>query len=121
MLANEQVIDGECERCGTQVVHKDLEQWFFKITDYADRLLSDIEKLEHWPDRVRTMQRNWIGRSEGAQFAIEVDKGGSFQVFTTRPDTVFGMTFCVLAPEHPLVGDLISGNATESEAREVHR
>ena len=118
VLANEQVIDGECERCGTQVVHKDLEQWFFKITDYADRLLSDIEKLEHWPDRVRTMQRNWIGRSEGAQFAIEVDKGGSFQVFTTRPDTVFGMTFCVLAPEHPLVGDLISGNATESEARE---
>ncbi|HET9259457.1 MAG TPA: leucine--tRNA ligase [Acidimicrobiia bacterium] len=118
VLANEQVIDGLCERCGTEVVHKDLEQWFFKITEYADRLLADIDKLEQWPDRVRTMQRNWIGRSEGAQFTIDVDGGGSFDAFTTRPDTIFGMTFCVLAPEHPLVERLIVGSETEQSARD---
>ena len=117
VLANEQVIDGFCERCGTEVVKKSLAQWFFKITDYADRLLGDLEQLEHWPDRVRTMQRNWIGRSEGASFTIQVDGGGSFEVFTTRPDTIFGMTFCVLAPEHPLVEGLISGSENEEEAR----
>ena len=118
VLANEQVVDGECERCGTRVVKRNLAQWFFKITDYADRLLDDIEDLEDWPDRVRTMQRNWIGRSEGATFAIEVDGGGSFEVFTTRPDTIFGMTFCVLAPEHPLVESLIAGGENEAEARD---
>jgi leucyl-tRNA synthetase len=117
VLANEQVIDGLCERCDTPVVRKNLAQWFFRITDYAERLLEDIEKLEHWPERVRTMQRNWIGRSEGARFDIEVDGGDSFQVFTTRPDTIFGMTFCVLAPEHPLVESLIAGSDTEEEAR----
>ncbi len=118
VLANEQVIDGACERCGTPVVHKALAQWFFKITDYADRLLEDIEKLEHWPERVKTMQRNWIGRSEGTLFTIEVEGGGAFDVFTTRPDTIFGMTFCVLAPEHPLVDSLIADSEHESEARE---
>ena len=118
VLANEQVVDGLCERCDTPVEKKTLAQWYFKITDFADRLLDDIEKLVHWPERVRLMQKNWIGRSEGARFKIEVDGGGSFDVFTTRPDTVFGMTFCVLAPEHPLVEDLISGSATEAEARE---
>ena len=118
VLANEQVIDGLCERCGTEVIHKNLEQWFFKITEYAERLLSDIDRLEHWPDRVRTMQRNWIGRSEGAQFTIEVDGDGSFDVFTTRPDTIFGMTFCVLAPEHPLVERLIADSETEQQARD---
>ena len=118
VLANEQVIDGFCERCGAQVVRKNLTQWFFKITEYADRLLDDIATLEHWPERVKTMQRNWIGRSEGASFEIEVDGGGSFDVFTTRPDTVFGMTFCVLAPEHPLVESLIAGSETEQEARD---
>ena len=117
VLANEQVIDGLCERCGTAVVQKNLAQWIFKITDYADRLLRDIETLGHWPERVKTMQRNWIGRSEGARFRIEVDGGGHFDVFTTRPDTVFGMTFCVLAPEHPLVESLIDGSETEREAR----
>ena len=117
VLANEQVVDGLCERCGTPVVKKNLAQWFFKITDYADRLLEDIEKLEHWPERVRTMQRNWIGRSEGATFTIQVDGGGTFDVFTTRPDTIFGMTFCVLAPEHPLVESLIEGDENESKAR----
>ena len=118
VLANEQVIDGLCERCDTPVVKKNLTQWFFKITEYADRLLADIETLEHWPERVKTMQRNWIGRSEGARFRIEVDGGGSFDVFTTRPDTIFGMTFCVLAPEHPLVESLIAGGEHEAAARE---
>jgi leucyl-tRNA synthetase len=117
VLANEQVIDGLCERCGTPVVKKRLEQWFLKITDFADRLLEDLDQLEEWPDRVRTMQRNWIGRSEGARFTIGVEGGGSFEVFTTRPDTIFGMTFCVLAPEHPLVETLIEGSDTEEEAR----
>lgn len=118
VLANEQVIDGACERCGTIVVRKDLAQWFFRITDYAERLLDDIDSLDNWPDRVRTMQRNWIGRSEGTTFNIGVDDEGSFDVFTTRPDTIFGMTFCVLAPEHPLVESLIAGSENESEARE---
>jgi leucyl-tRNA synthetase len=119
VLANEQVIDGACERCGTLVDKKDLAQWFFKITDYADRLLADLDPLDDWPDRVRTMQRNWIGRSEGARFRIEVaGTNQSFEVFTTRPDTIFGMTFCVLAPEHPLVESLISGTENATEARE---
>ncbi len=117
VLANEQVIDGLCERCGTPVEKRDLAQWFFKITEYADRLLDDIETLDDWPDRVRTMQRNWIGRSEGATFTIQVEGGGEFDVFTTRPDTIFGMTFCVLAPEHPLVETLIAGSESEAEAR----
>ncbi len=117
VLANEQVVDGLCERCDTPVVRRNLAQWFFKITDYADRLLTDLDQLEHWPDRVRTMQRNWIGRSEGARFTIEVDGGGSFEVFTTRPDTIFGMTFCVLAPEHPLVDRLVEGRPEKDEVR----
>jgi len=118
VLANEQVVDGACERCGTVVERKNLAQWFFKITDYADRLLTDLDLLDEWPDRVRTMQRNWIGRSEGARFTIEVaDTDLSFEVFTTRPDTIFGMTFCVLAPEHPLVDALVAGSDHESEAR----
>ncbi|MGH8923760.1 MAG: leucine--tRNA ligase [Acidimicrobiia bacterium] len=118
VLANEQVVDGACERCGTIVERRDLEQWFFKITDYAQRLLDDLALLDEWPDRVRVMQENWIGRSEGAQFAIKVaDSDLSFEVFTTRPDTVFGMTFAVLAPEHPLVEELISGQANEEAAR----
>ena len=119
VLANEQVVgDDVCERCGTPVEKKMLSQWQFKITEYADELLDAIDDLDDWPDRVRTMQRNWIGRSEGATFTIQVDGGGSFDVFTTRPDTIFGMTFCVLAPEHPLVEELISGSETEDEARQ---
>lgn len=117
VLANEQVVDGLCERCDTPVVRRNLAQWFFRITDYAERLLADIDLLEDWPDRVRAMQRNWIGRSEGARFALEVESGGRFDVFTTRPDTAFGMTFCVLAPEHPLVESLIAGSDQEAEAR----
>ncbi|HEY5890953.1 MAG TPA: leucine--tRNA ligase [Acidimicrobiia bacterium] len=118
VLANEQVVEGACERCGTIVEKKNLAQWFFKITDFADRLLNDLDQLDEWPDRVRTMQRNWIGRSTGAQFSLAVDDStDSFEVFTTRPDTIFGMTFAVLAPEHPLVDRLISGTDQEADAR----
>ena len=98
VLANEQVINGICERCGTAVVRKDLTQWFFKITDYAQRLLDDVDTLEEWPERVITMQRNWIGRSEGATVRFTVEEtGDEVEVFTTRPDTLWGVTFFVFA------------------------
>src|SRR3954471_20418349 len=101
VLANEQVIDGRCERCGHVVEVRQLEQWFFKITDYADRLLDDLETVD-WPQHVVTMQRNWIGRSEGAEVQFHCDKlDKDYPVFTTRPDTLFGATFFVMAPEHP--------------------
>ena len=101
VLANEQVIDGRCERCGTLVEPRNLEQWFFRITDYADRLLDDLETID-WPPHVVTMQRNWIGRSEGAEVVFRCeDIGADYPVFTTRPDTLFGATFFVMAPEHP--------------------
>jgi leucyl-tRNA synthetase len=119
VLANEQVVDGRCERCGTEVIQKNLEQWFFRITDYADRLLADFELLESWPEHVITMQRNWIGRSEGAEVVFrceEVDL--DFPVFTTRPDTLFGATFFVLAPEHPELERLVAGTPAEEEVRE---
>jgi leucyl-tRNA synthetase len=104
VLANEQVIDGRCERCGTEVEIRNLEQWMFKITAYADRLLDDMALLESWPERVLTMQRNWIGRSEGAEVVFRIDElDEDVPVFTTRPDTLFGATYFVLAPEHPLV------------------
>ncbi len=104
VLANEQVIDGRCERCGWEVEVRNLEQWLFKITDYADRLLEDMSLLESWPERVLTMQRNWIGRSEGAEVLFRIEElDEDVPVFTTRPDTLFGATFFVLAPEHPLV------------------
>ncbi len=107
VLANEQVVDGQCERCSAGVEKRDLTQWFFKITAYAQELLDDLDRLEHWPERVKTMQRNWIGRSEGASIRFPVDGAGEeIEVFTTRPDTVFGATFMVLAPEHPLVDKL---------------
>ncbi|MGC8627300.1 MAG: leucine--tRNA ligase [Acidimicrobiales bacterium] len=108
VLANEQVRpDGTCERSGDLVTKRDLEQWFFRITAYADELLADLEGLE-WPERVKTMQRNWIGRSEGAQFEMAVvGSDERIEVFTTRPDTAFGMTFVVLAPEHPLVSSIV--------------
>jgi leucyl-tRNA synthetase len=107
VLANEQVINGRCERCGTEVIKKDLVQWFFRITAYADRLLDDLDTLEQWPERVRTMQRNWIGRSTGAEIEFPVaGREEKIPVYTTRPDTVFGATFLVLAPEHPLVAKI---------------
>jgi leucyl-tRNA synthetase len=119
VLANEQVIDGRCERCGTPVEQRQLEQWFFKITDYAERLLADFDLLESWPEHVITMQRNWIGRSEGAEVIFRCDELGiDFPVFTTRPDTLFGAAFFVLAPEHPLIDRLVAGTAAEGSVRE---
>jgi leucyl-tRNA synthetase len=119
VLANEQVVDGRCERCGTEVVQRNLEQWFFRITDYADRLLSDFDLLESWPEHVITMQRNWIGRSEGAEVVFSCEEvGHDFPVFTTRPDTLFGATFFVLAPEHPELRRLVAGTPAEQEVRE---
>ncbi len=107
VLANEQVIAGACERCGTMVERRDLTQWFFKITDYAQRLLDDMETLEAWPERVLTMQRNWIGRSEGARVTFTIEEtGDTVEIFTTRPDTLWGVTFFVFAVEHPLVKQL---------------
>src|SRR5258706_2536840 len=112
VLANEQVIDGRCERCSTIVVQRDLEQWFLKITDYADRLDDGLDTLEHWPEKVKLMQRNWIGRSVGGDVEFAVPSlGKSIRIFTTRPDTIYGATFMVLAPEHPDVATLIADNA----------
>ena len=118
VLANEQVIDGRCERCGSLVEARNLEQWFFAITEYADRLLADFDLLESWPEHVVTMQRNWIGRSEGAEVRFRCEELGiDFPVFTTRPDTLFGATFFVLAPEHPDVERLAAGAEHEAEVR----
>jgi leucyl-tRNA synthetase len=119
VLANEQVLpDGSCERCGTYVVSKRLNQWFFRITDYAERLLADIDLLEEWPERVLTMQRNWIGKSRGADVDFKlVSTGEKIRIYTTRPDTLFGVTFFLLAPEHPLVDRLTSGTEREGEVK----
>ena len=117
VLANEQVLaDGTCERCSTLVVPRWLNQWFFKVTDYAERLLDDMEKLSGWPERVLTMQRNWIGKSRGAEvdFTLEAT-GEKIRIYTTRPDTLYGVTFFLLAPEHPLVDRLVEGTEREAE------
>lgn len=120
VLANEQVVNGGCERCDTKVLQKDLEQWFFKITAYAERLLEDLNKLEHWPERVKMMQRNWIGRSEGVEIDFKVEGLNEFlKCFTTRIDTIYGATFIAVAPEHPLVEKLISGGKNEKEAAKL--
>ena len=123
VLANEQVVDGACERCDTVVNKRKLAQWFFKITDYAQRLLDDLDKLPGWPDKVKIMQRNWIGRSEGCQFDLPIENSSEIMtVFTTRPDTVFGITYMVLAPEHPLVETISQGTPQEEKVKEfVHR
>ncbi len=115
-LANEEVINGLCWRCSTAVVQKDLEQWYLKITQYASSLLEDLKKLEHWPSRVRTMQENWIGKSYGVEIFFKI-KGSpeTISVFTTRADTIFGATYVVLAPEHPLVKKLTAGTPQEKE------
>jgi len=117
VLANEQVIDGVCWRCETPVTQRELEQWFFRITAYADELLQDLDSLGGWPEKVLIMQRNWIGRSEGVEFDLPVLGRDDLEVrvFTTRPDTVFGMTYAVLAPEHPLVDRLVTGSGERAE------
>ncbi|HEV2073580.1 MAG TPA: leucine--tRNA ligase [Thermomicrobiales bacterium] len=113
VLANEQVLEGNiCERCGADVYKRDLEQWYFRITEYAEELLNELDNLD-WPERVKTMQRNWIGRSEGARLQFELETGDALEVFTTRPDTVFGATFMVMAPEHPLVEKITTDEQRE--------
>ncbi len=126
VLANEQVVgEGVCWRCKSTVERRELEQWFLKITDYAQELLDDLEKLPGWPERVKAMQANWIGRSEGAEveFTLCDEAGGPtdrrITVFTTRPDTLFGCSFFLLAPEHPLVGELVAGTLYEADVRGV--
>lgn len=119
VLANEQVVNGKCERCKSEVGKRDLEQWFFSITKYADRLLKDIDKLGGWPDKVKSMQTNWIGKSEGAELKFRLDGSDEeLTVFTTRPDTVYGVSYMVIAPEHPIVESLISGRPEEAACRE---
>lgn len=118
VLANEQVVDGKCERCGAEVGKKELSQWYFKITDYAERLLSNLDKLPGWPEKVKTMQKNWIGKSIGAEVTFEIegfDKG--LDIFTTRPDTLYGVTYMVLAPEHPYLKDLVTGGEYEEAVK----
>jgi len=113
VLANEQVIDGRCWRCDAQVIQRELQQWFFRITAYAEQLLADCDRLKQWPERVLAMQRNWIGKSTGAQIHFPLEKGGNLSIFTTRPDTLFGVSFLSLAPEHPAIAQLIGGTAHE--------
>jgi leucyl-tRNA synthetase len=122
VLANEQVVEGRCERSGDAVEIRDLTQWFFRITEYADRLLEGLDRLAHWSDRVKTMQRNWIGRSEGAEIRFPVEElGETVSVFTTRPDTFFGATFLALAPEHPVAGRIASRPDGEAAAAFIDR
>jgi leucyl-tRNA synthetase len=121
VLANEQVIDGKCYRsnCQSVVEKRKLNQWFFKITEYAEQLLDGLDKLPGWPENVRSMQQNWIGKSEGCDIIFDVPgKGVRFKVFTTRPDTIYGVTFMSIAPEHPAVNDLIKGTAQESSVQQ---
>jgi leucyl-tRNA synthetase len=116
VLANEQVVDGRCWRCDGPVTERELEQWFFRITAYAEELLHGLERLDGWPERVLTMQRNWIGRSEGAEIRFPLEgREGEVVVFTTRPDTLFGVTFMSLAVEHPLVPVLVAGGSAEAD------
>jgi leucyl-tRNA synthetase len=114
-LANEEVVQGGCWRCHTEVVEKELEQWYLKITAYSERLLNDLNTLKNWPGRVVTMQKNWLGKSFGVEIYFKLENGEALCVFTTRPDTIFGATYVVLAPEHPLVKGLIAGKPQEKD------
>ena len=122
VLANEQVVEGACERCDSEVEQKELEQWFFKITDYADRLLKDIAKLDEWPEKVKTMQGNWIGRSEGVNIDFPIDRSDKkLTCFTTRVDTIFGCSYMVLAAEHPMIEELTQDSPNKEEIMEFIR
>ncbi len=118
-LANEEVTaDGHCDRCGQVVEKKNIKQWFFRITQYADRLLNDLDQLSAWPEKVRQMQANWIGKSEGARVMFRVtETGDECPVYTTRPDTIYGVTFMAIAPDHPLLAKLLPGSPREAEVR----
>ena len=119
VLANEQVVDGECERCHSKVGKKSLSQWYFKITDYADRLLDGLEDLPGWPNKVKLMQKNWIGKSYGAQVKFDIaDSDKNLEVFTTRVDTIYGVSYMVLAPEHPYVSEFVKGTEYEKAVEE---
>jgi len=121
-LANEEVVEGNCERCGAEVVQRKLEQWFFKITEYAQRLLDDLSLLDQWPEKVRTMQANWIGRSEGARVDFKIaETGDPLPCFTTRPDTLWGVTFMAMAPEHPMIESLVAGTPQEATVKDFVR
>lgn len=116
VLANEQVVQGQCDRCDSVVIKKDLEQWYFKTTHYAEELLNDLDELDGWPDKVKTMQKNWIGKSVGAEITFDIEgMDKSVTVFTTRPDTVYGVSYMVLAPEHELVKELVKGTECEAD------
>ncbi|UDN59552.1 leucine--tRNA ligase [Clostridioides sp. ES-S-0010-02] len=116
VLANEQVVQGACERCKSTVLKKDLEQWYFKTTEFAEELLNDLDTLDGWPEKVKIMQRNWIGKSTGADLVFDIDgTDKSVTVFTTRPDTTYGVTYMVLAPEHELVKELVAGTEYEAD------
>ena len=116
VLANEQVIDGNCDRCDSEIEQKNLNQWFFRISEYSDELLEGLNQIGDWPENVKIMQQNWIGKSEGAEFSLNIDGTElSFDVFTTRPDTLFGMTFAVLSPEHQLVSKILSISSNKAE------
>jgi len=117
-LANEEVADGRCDRCGAEVAKRDIPQWFFRITEYAQRLLDDLAELAEWPEKVRTMQAEWIGRSEGARVDFLLAGGTPLPVFTTRPDTLWGVTFMSLAPEHPIIPKLVAGSPHEKQVSE---
>jgi len=117
VLANEQVVDGTCWRCGSVVERRNLSQWFLNITSYADRLLAGIDRLEGWPERIKTMQRNWIGRSEGTTFSFDIEGiDATIDVFTTRVDTLFGVTFLAVAPEHPVVAQIVAAQPAHAQA-----
>ena len=120
VLANEQVVDGKCERCGTEVVRKNLTQWFFKITDYAEELLTNLDTLD-WPEKTKAMQRNWIGKSVGGEIVFTAESGDEFKVFTTRADTLFGVSYVVLAPEHPLVKKLTTPDRLEAVEKYIEQ
>jgi leucyl-tRNA synthetase len=117
VLANEDVKEGKCWRCETEVIQREINQWFFKITDYADRLLEDLDKID-WSDRLKTMQRNWIGKSHGINYIFKIkETGEEIKTFTTRPDTFFGITFMVIAPEHPMVKELVKESKNKKEIK----
>ena len=120
VLANEQVVDGKCERCGTEVVKRDLTQWFFKITDYAEELLQKLDGLD-WPEKTKAMQKNWIGKSEGGEITFKTESGDEFNVFTTRADTLLGVSYVVLAPEHPLVKKLTTDEQREAVEKYIEQ
>ena len=116
VLANEQVVEGNCERCDSEVIKKNLNQWFFKISNYSDELLDGLEKIGNWPENVKSMQENWIGKSSGVQFNLKIEESDlNFDVFTTRPDTLFGMTFAVISPEHDLMNEILSISSNSKE------